>query len=153
MAKKSGTGRTDDRVRRENERNPATPSPSTPFQLLTPAQVAGMLQIPVKSVHALCRAGKLGYYWINGKERRFDFSDIEAYKAACRVETKAENFSVSKASHSLQTSSPPHTKSPVDTARPVSLPSRPKGGDNKRSRKKLSRESVEAEFRKELREW
>jgi excisionase family DNA binding protein len=51
-------------------------------RLLTPRQVAEALQIPVKSVHALCRAGKLGYVQIDGKSRRFTFEQIAEYIAA-----------------------------------------------------------------------
>ncbi len=39
--------------------------------LPTLKEVAAILRKPVKSIHALCRAGKLGFVWLNEKERAF----------------------------------------------------------------------------------
>jgi excisionase family DNA binding protein len=74
-------------------------------RLLTPRQVADLLQITVKSVHALCRAGRLGYYWINAKERRFAPADVEAYLQARRVETQRPAVS-SEVSPQIENSPP-----------------------------------------------
>ena len=53
--------------------------------LLKPNDVATILNISVKAVHALCRSGQLNYVRINKKERRFTEEMIEAFVASRTV--------------------------------------------------------------------
>jgi len=56
--------------------------------LLTPDDAAAFLRIPVKGVHALCRAGKLDFIRVNGKERRFTNDMLERYVQVQTVSRK-----------------------------------------------------------------
>ena len=47
--------------------------------LLKPKQVAEHLGISVKTVHVLCRAGKLDFLWVNGKERGFTWDMVQDF--------------------------------------------------------------------------
>lgn len=48
-------------------------------KLLTPADVAEILGISVKTVHKLVREGKLGCVQVTAKERRFTAQQVSAY--------------------------------------------------------------------------
>jgi excisionase family DNA binding protein len=56
--------------------------------LLKPNEVAALLSISVKAVHALCRERKLNYIQINGKERRFTEEMVQDFIASRTVEQK-----------------------------------------------------------------
>ncbi|AFM24995.1 helix-turn-helix domain-containing protein [Desulfomonile tiedjei] len=142
MPRKNGAGRDDRDLRREDERNQSTTSPSTqPFQLLTPAQVAGMLQIPVKSVHALCRAGKLGYIRIDGKSRRFTLEDVETFLNERRVSGQSARVTAKSGLSS-------HVRNhPVDRSPKPSVVSS-KGGKQQESGK-----AFRASLRREMQAW
>ena len=73
--------------------------------LHTPEEVAQCLQISVKAVHELCRAGRLAFVRVNGKERRFTEEDVQAYIKAQTV----------------------NQKTIIDKRRSKSIPSRSKG--------------------------
>ena len=55
------------------------------MKLLTPQQVAEILGISDRTVHKLCREGKLSYAQIDSKHRRFTQEDIETYLESVRV--------------------------------------------------------------------
>jgi excisionase family DNA binding protein len=92
--------------------------------LLKPVQVAAFLGIPVKGVHALCRAGKLDFIRINGKERRFTQEMVERY---------------------IQGQTVKNIK-PVDKNTKVTLPCPPKGGVK-------SSGVIRAQLKEEMRSW
>lgn len=58
------------------------------MELLTPQQVADVLGISDRTVHKLCREGKLGYVQVDSKHRRFTSEDIQAYLESVRVHAK-----------------------------------------------------------------
>lgn len=123
-------------MRKERKESSGDSFPILPDPLLlTPAQAAHMLQTCVKGVHALCRAGKLPYVRLNGKERRFTREQIETFIAAQIV------------------NGTPPKKNQFDTTPADSLPShqRTQKGDNSGDKKSSS--TSRAELRRELRSW
>ncbi|MBM4329043.1 MAG: helix-turn-helix domain-containing protein [Deltaproteobacteria bacterium] len=77
-------------------------------RLLTPQQAAEVLAIPLKSLHALCRDGRLAYVRINRRgERRFTADQLQAF---------VEGQTVS-------------ARNPVDKQPRRALPSPRKGGE------------------------
>jgi excisionase family DNA binding protein len=57
--------------------------------LLKPDDVASCLGISKKAVDTLCRAGKLSYVRVNGKERRFLEEQVQEYIEAQTVNSKS----------------------------------------------------------------
>jgi len=53
--------------------------------LLKPADVARVLGVSIKGVHAECNAGRLEYVKVNGKERRFTEEMVRRYVEAQTV--------------------------------------------------------------------
>lgn len=59
------------------------------MELLTPQQVAEILGISDRTIHKLCREGKLSYAQIDSKHRRFTSEDVESYLASVQVQAKS----------------------------------------------------------------
>ena len=47
--------------------------------LLTVAEASDLLQVRPRTIHKLCREGKLGYVMVTAKERRFTRSQLDTY--------------------------------------------------------------------------
>ena len=74
------------------------------MELLTPQQVAEILGISDRTVHKLCRDGKLGYAQIDSKHRRFTEEHVEAYIRSVSVQTKSSNKASPLVSQPVKTS-------------------------------------------------
>jgi len=99
-------------------------------RLLLPEEVAEILHVSVKTVHRLCREGKLAYILIDSRgTRRFTLEQIEAF-------IEAQSIQAPKS---------------VDKARPQTLSFPRKGGDHRKSTgdSLLERKRM----REELRSW
>ena len=94
------------------------------MNLLIPEQAALKLGISKKTLHRLCREGRIGYVKINSKERSFRPEQIQEY-----IERQTVPAS-------------------VDCSIPCNVNSRRKGGEEKKS----NRDS-RADLRKEMRQW
>lgn len=95
-------------------------------RLLTPADVAEVLGISVKTVHKLVREGKLGCVQVTTKERRFTEEQVRAYIEA-------------------QSKKPEEVR--IDTPRTQQVSSQPKKGGER------SFGVSKADLRKEMRLW
>jgi excisionase family DNA binding protein len=129
--------------------------------LLKPAEVALTLRVSIKTVHSLCRAGRLSYLWINGKERRFTREDIEAYLALCRVTCSPESFNrlipgpvrAAKTRKGAIPQSPSIPETSLDENHDSPLPCASRGGDKKKSRSLNHGKTDRARLREEFRSW
>jgi excisionase family DNA binding protein len=122
--------------------------------ILRPQQVAEILQISTKTVHALCRAGRLSYFWINAKERRFTADDVHAYLRACHVESStvpAGRAGRARAQNRRFDTTPAQN---LDTLSENPLPSVSKGGERQVRRKANHRGTTDrARLKEEFRSW
>ncbi|AFM24892.1 helix-turn-helix domain-containing protein [Desulfomonile tiedjei] len=123
--------------------------------ILRPQQVAELLQMSTKTVHALCRAGRLSYFWINAKERRFTADDVHAYLRACHVESSAvPAVRAGRARAQQRRIDATPAQDPVDTSCHKLLPSDSKGGDRQARRKTNHRGNTDrARLKEEFRSW
>ena len=92
--------------------------------LLKPEQTASVLGISKKTLHRLCREGRIGYVKINDKERGFRRDQIHDYIERRTVQPRIDNSLTTKV-HSLR-----------------------KGGDKKKSIR-----GSRADLRKEMSQW
>lgn len=80
--------------------------------LLNPRQVAGILGISDRTVHQLCREGKLGYFQVDSKHRRFTQENIDEYLRSVSVRTRSSKKAVPPVSQPVKISQEFHK--PVD---------------------------------------
>jgi excisionase family DNA binding protein len=59
--------------------------------LLNPREVAEILGISERTIHQLCREGKLGYCQVDAKHRRFTQEHVVVYLRSVSVHTKVRN--------------------------------------------------------------
>jgi excisionase family DNA binding protein len=74
------------------------------MELLTPQQVADILGISDRTIHKLCREGKLGYSQVDAKHRRFTQEHVEAYIRSVSVQVKSSHKASPLVSQSVKTS-------------------------------------------------
>jgi excisionase family DNA binding protein len=96
-----------------------------PESLLTIEQVSERLHLSIRTIHGLCREGKLGYVQVRARERLFLPEQVDDFIKSCTIE-------------------PPK---PIDRNTTQRLPSLQKGGDSRGCG-----DSAKA-LRKEMRSW
>jgi excisionase family DNA binding protein len=81
--------------------------------LLNPREVAEILGISERTVHQLCREGKLGYCQVDAKHRRFTQEHVEAYVGSVSVSVSS---STKKSVPAMAVSPKPQPRNEIPTA-------------------------------------
>ena len=84
------------------------------MELLTPQLVAEILGISDRTVHKLCRDGKLGYSQVDAKHRRFTKEHVEDYVRSVSVQAKPSKKASPSVSRPVNISQ--NSAKPVDRA-------------------------------------